>query len=238
MEIIPAIDLRGGRCVRLRQGDYQQETIFSDDPVEMARSWVEQGATKLHVVDLDGAREGKPLNFSVVADICAAVPVPVQLGGGIRDEVAARHALDLGVQRVIIGTGALDRALVGELITELGESLAVGIDARDGMVAVRGWLETTALKAVVLARRLAGLGVKWFVYTDIASDGMLKGANVAAMREMIAAVPEASVIASGGVTTVDDIRALKAAGAAGAIVGTALYTGRLNLKDALRAVRD
>jgi phosphoribosylformimino-5-aminoimidazole carboxamide ribotide isomerase len=235
MEIIPAIDLRAGRCVRLVQGDYGKETVFSDDPVEMARHWEEQGAPRLHVVDLDGAREGQPRNLSVVADICAAVAIPVQLGGGIRDELIASRALDLGVQRVIIGTAALDRAVARRLAASLGESLVAGIDARDGMLAVRGWLEATRRKATDLARDLVALGFRWIVYTDIASDGMLKGANVPAMREMIAAVPEARVIASGGVTTVEDVRKLKEAGAAGAIIGMALYTGRLSLQDALEA---
>jgi phosphoribosylformimino-5-aminoimidazole carboxamide ribotide isomerase len=238
MEIIPAIDLRGGKCVRLRQGDYEQETVFSEDPVEMARHWVAQGATRLHVVDLDGAREGTPRNFSVVADICEAVPVPVQLGGGIRDEVTARHALDAGVQRVIVGTGALNHALLRELETELGDSLAVGIDARDNQVAVRGWLETTGLRAIDFAREVIAMGIRWIVYTDIATDGMLKGANIAAMRDMVEAVPEANIIASGGVTTVDDIAALKVAGAAGAIIGMAFYSGKLELKAALQAARD
>jgi phosphoribosylformimino-5-aminoimidazole carboxamide ribotide isomerase len=235
MEIIPAIDLRAGRCVRLVQGDYGKETVFSDDPVEMARHWEEQGAPRLHVVDLDGAREGQPRNLSVVADICAAVAIPVQLGGGIRDELTASRALDLGVQRVIIGTAALDRAVARRLAASLGESLVAGIDARDGMVAVRGWIEATRRKATDMARDLVALGFRWIVYTDIASDGMLKGANVPAMREMIAAVPEARVIASGGVTTVEDVRRLKKAGAAGVIIGMALYTGRLSLQDALEA---
>jgi len=235
MEIIPAIDLRAGQCVRLVQGDYGKETVFSEDPVEMARHWEEQGAPRLHVVDLDGAREGQPRNLSVVADICGAVAIPVQLGGGIRDKLTASRALDMGVQRVIIGTAALDRAVARRLAASLGESLVAGIDARDGMVAVRGWREATQTKAVHLARDLVALGFRWIVYTDIASDGTLKGANLPAMREMIKAVPDARVIASGGVTTVEDVRRLKQAGAAGAIIGMALYTGRLSLQEALEA---
>jgi phosphoribosylformimino-5-aminoimidazole carboxamide ribotide isomerase len=235
MEIIPAIDLRAGQCVRLVQGDYRKETVFSDDPVEMARHWEEQGAPRLHIVDLDGAREGQPRNLSVVADICAAIAIPVQLGGGIRDELTARKALDLGVQRVIIGTAALERDVARRLAASLGESLVAGIDARDRMVAVRGWVEATQTKATDLARDLVASGFRWIVYTDIASDGMLKGANVPAMREMINAVPDARVIASGGITTVDDVGRLKEAGAAGAVIGMALYSGRLSLKDALEA---
>ena len=235
MEIIAAIDLRGGRCVRLAQGDYAKETVFSDDPVEVAQRWEAQGAPRLHVVDLDGAREGRPRSLSVVADICAAVSIPVQLGGGIRDELTASRALDVGVQRVVVGTAALDREVARRLASALGDSLVAGIDARDGMVAVRGWLEQTRTKATDLARDLVALGIRCIVYTDIASDGMLKGANVTAMRAMIEEVPEAQLIASGGVTTVDDIHKLKEAGAAGAIIGMALYSGRLTLKDALEA---
>jgi phosphoribosylformimino-5-aminoimidazole carboxamide ribotide isomerase len=235
MEILPAIDLRGGRCVRLLQGDYNRETVFSDNPVDMALHWEELGAPRLHVVDLDGAREGKPKNLSVVGEICEAVGIPVQLGGGIRDEASARHALDLGVERVIIGTAALNRTKAEELAASLGESLAVGIDARDGIVAVRGWVDKTNIEAVALAREMVALGIRWIIYTDIASDGMLRGANVSAMREMIAVVPKAKVIASGGVTTIEDIRRLKEAGAAGAIIGMALYSGELRLEDALAA---
>ncbi|MFB3880349.1 MAG: 1-(5-phosphoribosyl)-5-[(5-phosphoribosylamino)methylideneamino]imidazole-4-carboxamide isomerase [Armatimonadota bacterium] len=237
MEIIPAIDLRGGRCVRLLQGDYAKETVFSEDPGEMARHWEEEGAPRLHVVDLDGAREGKPANLAVIGEICEAVAIPVQLGGGIRDELTARRALDLGVQRVIIGTAALDPLKAEALAASLGDSVVAGIDAKGGMVAVRGWLEVTHTKATELARRLISAGFRWLVYTDIARDGMLQGANVPAMRAMIEAVPEAHVIASGGITTAEDVRKLKQAGAAGAIIGMALYSRRLTLKEALEAAR-
>ncbi len=236
MEIIPAIDLRGGQCVRLTQGQYDKETVFSNDPVETARRWEEQGAPRLHIVDLDGAREGHPQNLSVVADICDVVAIPIELGGGIRDHATASRALDLGVQRVIVGTAVLDLETARHLLTAIGEeSLVAGIDAKDGMVAVRGWLEQTRTKATDLAAELVRLGFHQIVYTDISSDGMLKGANVAAMREMIHVVPKAKVIASGGVTTIEDIWKLRQAGAAGAIVGMALYSGRLTLKDALEA---
>jgi phosphoribosylformimino-5-aminoimidazole carboxamide ribotide isomerase len=173
----------------------------------------------------------------VVADICAAVAIPVQLGGGIRDGATASRALDLGVQRVIIGTAALEREVARRLAASLGESVVAGIDARDGLVAIRGWLEATRRKATDLARDLVAVGFRWIVFTDIKSDGTLKGANVAAMREMIRAVPEARVIASGGVTTVDDVRMLKEAGAAGAIIGMALYSGKLTLREASEAAR-
>jgi len=234
MEIIPAIDLRGGKCVRLVQGRYDRETVFSDDPVEMARRWEREGARRLHIVDLDGAREGQPRNLAVVEGIARAVEIPVQLGGGIRSEETARQALAAGVQRVIIGTAALDRASARRMADALGEALAAGIDARDGRVAVRGWLEMSEVKAVDLAREMAGLGIRWIVFTDIGQDGMLAGPNTSALRELVKA-SRASIIASGGISSAADIRAVKEAGAAGAIIGTALYTGRLSLKEALEA---
>ena len=235
MEIIPAIDLRAGRCVRLVQGRYDRETVFSDDPVAMAGHWEQQGAPRLHVVDLDGAREGEPKNLPVVREICGSVKVPVQLGGGIRSEETARRVLDIGVQRVIIGTAALDPAVAQVIIGALGESVVAGIDARAGRVAVRGWLDTTEVGALDLARRLVGLGARWIVFTDIARDGMLTGPNVPALREMVEGV-KASIIASGGIKSVDDLCAVRDAGAAGAIVGTALYTGRIDLREAIEAV--
>jgi len=234
MEVIPAIDLRGGRCVRLVQGDYQRETVFSEDPIGIARLWVGQGAPRLHVVDLDGAREGEPRNLSVVAAICKAVDVPVQLGGGIRSTAIAKRALKAGVSRVILGTSALDPAVAEEMAKALGESLIAGIDARGGKVAVRGWLDTTELEAVDLARRLAALGLRWIVFTDIGADGMLAGPNLGALKEMVEGV-DVSIIASGGISSVDDVRAVREAGAAAAIIGKALYAGRLTVKDALEA---
>ena len=235
MEILPAIDLRGGKCVRLLQGDYAQETVFGDDPVAMARHWESLGATRLHVVDLEGAKAGHPCQLDTIAAIARGVFIPVEMGGGIRTVALAQRALDIGVERVILGSAALDRAVAVEFAAALRGRVVGGIDARDGLVAVRGWLDTTKVKAVDLARELVALGIEWIVYTDIGSDGMLQGANLAAMREMVEAVPGAKVIASGGVTTVEDLRALRAAGAAAAIVGMALYTGKLDLKDALEA---
>ncbi|HUU54333.1 MAG TPA: 1-(5-phosphoribosyl)-5-[(5-phosphoribosylamino)methylideneamino]imidazole-4-carboxamide isomerase [Armatimonadota bacterium] len=235
MEIIPAIDLRGGRCVRLLQGDYGRETVFSLNPPDMAMHWESLGARRLHVVDLDGAREGEPKNLPVVAEICASVKIPVQLGGGIRDVSIARQALDVGVQRVIVGTAVLEPEAAARFAGDLGEAVVAGIDARDGFVAVRGWLDTTQIRAIDLAKKLVDLGLRWLVFTDIATDGMLGGPNVPALREMVAAV-DASVIASGGIASVDDLLAARRAGAAGAIVGTALYTGKLNLREALQAL--
>jgi phosphoribosylformimino-5-aminoimidazole carboxamide ribotide isomerase len=234
MEILPAIDLRGGKCVRLLQGDYDRETVFSDDPPAMARHWESLGATRLHVVDLDGAKEGAPRNLDVVRDICSAVSVPVQLGGGMRDVSIARQALGAGVDRVIVGTAALDPDAAAEFIRALGDRAVAGIDARDGFVAVRGWLDTTEIRAIALAKKLVTLGFRWVVFTDITSDGMLEGTNISALKEMVESI-EASVIAAGGITTIDDLRAARDAGAAGAIVGRALYTGKLKLEDALKA---
>ena len=235
MEILPAIDLRGGKCVRLLQGDYDRETVFSDDPPAMARHWESLGATRLHVVDLDGAKEGAPRNLDVVRDICSAVSIPVELGGGMRDVSIARQALAAGVDRVIVGTAALDPDAAAEFVRALGDRAVAGIDARDGFVAVRGWLDTTQIRAVALAKKLVALGMRWIVFTDIQSDGMLKGTNIPALRDMVESV-DASVIAAGGITTIDDLRAARDAGAAGAIVGRALYTGSLDLKEALNAL--
>jgi len=234
VEILPAIDLRGGKCVRLIRGDYDRETVFSDDPPAMARHWESLGATRLHVVDLDGAKEGAPRNLDVVRDICAAVSIPVQLGGGMRDVAIARQALEAEVDRVIVGTAALDPDAAAEFVRALGDRAVAGIDARDGFVAVRGWLDTTEIRAIDLAKKVVALGFRWIVFTDIQSDGMLEGTNISALKEMVESV-DASVIAAGGITTIDDLRAARDAGAAGAIVGRALYTGKLKLEDALKA---
>jgi phosphoribosylformimino-5-aminoimidazole carboxamide ribotide isomerase len=234
MEILPAIDLRGGKCVQLVQGRFHEETVFGDDPAAMARRWEAEGARRLHVVDLEGARDGEPRNLDAVARIVEAVGIPVQLGGGIREVATARRALDVGVDRVIVGTAALDPEAAARFAAEIGDSVVAGIDARGGFVAVRGWLDTTEVRALDLARRLAGLGFRWVVFTDIAQDGMLEGPNVAALREVVESV-DASVIASGGISSVRDVEAVREAGAVGAIVGTALYTGRLTLAEALEA---
>jgi len=234
MEILPAIDIRGGKCVRLVQGDYARETVFGDDPAAMARHWEQHGATRLHVVDLDGAKAGEPRNLDVVGRIIEAVSIPVELGGGMRSVEIARRALDLGVERVIIGTAALDPEMARGLFGALGEKAVAGIDARDGRVAVRGWLDVSDVRAVDLARELVGMGAKWVVFTDIGSDGMLRGPNLPALREMVEGVA-ASVIASGGITTAEDVIAAKGAGAAAAIIGRARYEGRVTLEEAMEA---
>jgi phosphoribosylformimino-5-aminoimidazole carboxamide ribotide isomerase len=236
-EIFPAIDLRGGRCVRLLQGDYERETVFSDDPVGIARRWAAAGARWLHIVDLDGAHGGVSLNLTVVAEIAAAVPLPIQLGGGIRDRAAVLAALHVGVQRVIVGTSLIsgDPQAVDAMLTEFGERIVVGVDARDGHVAVQGWTETTDRDAIELARALQARGARRLVYTDISSDGMLAGPNVEGVRRMVEAL-SIPVIAAGGVSKADDARqlaTLESSGLEGAIIGKALYTGAVRLEELL-----
>jgi len=230
MLIFPAIDLRGGKCVRLRQGDYAQETVFGEDPGAMARRWVEQGAQYLHIVDLDGAREGRPVNGESVRAIVAA-GVPCQLGGGMRSEDEIKRVLSWGVERVVIGTRALQApGWLEEMCRKFPLRIVLGIDAREGRVATQGWLEVSEMTALELARRCAALPLAALVYTDISRDGMLAGPNVAAMAEMARAV-SLPVIASGGVSVADDVRRLAALPLLGIIVGRALYEGTVSLPD-------
>ena len=237
MQIWPAIDLLGGKCVRLEQGDYARETVFSDDPASVARQFQQQGARHLHLVDLDGARAGKPSNLDVVRAILAAVDMECELGGGVRDEATIELLLDLRLSRLVLGTSALKRPeWFRHMCAKYPDRLALGVDARNGLVATDGWLETSAVSAVEMVAQFAGMPLAAIIYTDIATDGMLAGPNVAAMREMQAATA-APVIASGGVTTAADVANLAAAGLAGAIVGRALYAGTLTLADALAASR-
>lgn len=235
MEVWPAIDLRGGRCVRLRQGDYAQETVFGEEPAAMARYWVEQGADRLHLVDLDGAKQGRPGNLESIRAILSEVDVPCELGGGIRDEATIRELLETGLARLVLGTSALkDAEWLRSMCQAFPNKLVLGVDARDGRVATDGWLDTSSVTACDLARRFAGEPLAAIVYTDIATDGMMAGPNVAAMSEMQVATP-LPVIASGGVTTADDVTRLAEAGMAGCIIGRALYEGRLRLAEALEA---
>jgi len=235
MQIWPAIDLRGGKCVRLRQGDYQRQTIYGDDPAEMARRFVGQGATCLHLVDLDGARDGSTVNLAAVEAIVAAVRIPCELGGGIRDDQTIERLLDIGLSRLIVGTRALKEPdWFRAACRRFPGQLALGIDAKGGMVATDGWLETSSTSAIDLARQFTGEPLAAIIYTDIAKDGMLQGPNLEAMAEMNAAV-DCEVIASGGVTTADDVRKLAAIGMAGCIVGRALYEGSLTLAEAIAA---
>ncbi len=237
MQIWPAIDLRGGKCVRLRQGDYGRETVFGEDPAAMARHWVDLGAECLHLVDLDGARDGRPGNLPSVESIVKAVPVPCELGGGIRTEARIRHLLELGVARLVLGTSALQKPeWFRQMCRTFPGRVVLGIDARQGRVATHGWLQTSEVAAVDLARQYDDEPLAALVYTDIGTDGMMAGPNVAAMAQMRSAV-RLPVIASGGVTSIDDVARLAAAGLAGCIIGRALYEGTIELPAALRAGR-
>lgn len=239
MDVIPAIDLLEGRCVRLYQGDYQQAQTFDENPVAVARQWADQGAPRLHVVDLDGAKAGQPVNLQAIEAIVRAIDIPVQVGGGLRDRERAATLLNLGVQRVILGTVAVEQPeLVNQLCQEFPDRIVVGIDARNGKVATRGWLETSEVLATDLAQQMAKFGVAAIIYTDIHRDGTLQGPNLEALRELASAV-EVPIIASGGVSSVTDLfnlLALEPLGVTGAIVGRALYTGDISLKEAIRAV--
>ena len=240
MEIIPAIDLLGGACVRLHQGDYNQVTRFSDDPVAQALSWQEQGATRLHLVDLDGAKSGDPVNDASVRAITAALTIPVQLGGGVRSVERAESLLACGLDRVILGTAAIENpALVGELASKYPNRIIVGIDARDGKVATRGWIEESNVEATTLAKELSQVGIAAIISTDIATDGTLAGPNLDALRSM-AEASSVPVIASGGVGCMADLLALLALephGVSGVIVGRALYDGRVMLREGIDAVK-
>ncbi len=234
MLIYPAIDLLGGRCVRLRQGDYAQETVFSDDPAAVAREWVRQGADRLHIVDLDGAKQREPVNGAVIQRIVAAAGVPVQLGGGIRSSEHLRTVFGWGVQWAVLGTKALqDPEWVKQMAREYPGRIVLGLDARNGFVATEGWLEPSSTKATELAKLVEDAPLAAVVYTDIAKDGMMMGPNFAELLDMRTAT-KIPVIASGGVTTFDQARQLADAGTYAAIVGRALYEGTLQLKDLLK----
>ncbi|MBR0061218.1 MAG: 1-(5-phosphoribosyl)-5-[Selenomonadaceae bacterium] len=233
MIIFPAIDLRGGKCVRLIQGDFDKETVYSDDPQATALKWQSFGAKFLHVVDLDGARKGSPQNLDAIKNILDAVKIPIEVGGGIRTLDDMEKVLSLGVRRVILGSVAVENiSLVREAAQKFGDKIVVGIDARDGFVAVHGWEKSSMVKVGELAKKIVAAGVKTIIYTDISKDGMLSGVNAESFAEL-AKESGAEIIASGGVKSIEDIRALKAAGVAGVIVGKAIYTGALDLKSAI-----
>jgi len=235
--ILPAIDLKDGKCVRLRQGRAEEVTVYSDDPVAQAREWLAQGAEQLHVVDLDGAFQGEPQHMEQIAQIVRAVGIPVEVGGGLRTDAQIEQMLGVGVARAILGTRAVESLdTLRALARRFGAAIAVGIDARDGFVQVRGWVETTKVRAVDLARRVEDAGVRTIIYTDTATDGMLGGPNLTALREMCATVA-CRVIASGGVSAPEHVAALRDLGFPnlyGAIVGKALYDGKTTLA-AMRA---
>ena len=236
LEVIPAIDLKDGRCVRLYQGDFSRE-LLSEEPVSVATRWQEQGASRLHIVDLDGAAAGHPVNMAVIREIAAQARVPFQAGGGIRDLDAARQLLELGASRVVLGTAAVESpGLVTQALERFGaEAVVVSVDARAGRVAIRGWQEGSEVDALDLLDRMAALGVKRFVYTDIAHDGTLTQPNFPAVAEAVARTG-CPIIAAGGISSVDHLLRLAELGAEGAIVGTALYTGAIDLPQALRAL--
>ncbi len=236
MDIIPAIDIRGGKCVRLYQGNYDMETVFSDDPVGMAMNWQSMGALRLHIVDLDGAAAGELKNFEIISDIANSVLIPVEVGGGIRDIKTIGKLFKCGVDRVILGTSAVeDPEMVKEACRCFNKSIVVGIDARDGKVSTRGWKLDTELKPVEFALSMMKLGVRNFVFTDIGRDGTLTEPNFIALFELIDAT-KASIIASGGITTLTHLKLLKKIGASGAIIGRALYTRDINLKQAMEVI--
>jgi phosphoribosylformimino-5-aminoimidazole carboxamide ribotide isomerase len=237
MQLLPAIDILHGRCVRLKQGDYAQKTVYNDSPVETAKHWEKLGAEILHIVDLDGAKQKEPVNRDTVAAIINAVNIPVEIGGGIRSEDVIRDYLDKGAERVVIGTLALkDPLWFQEMCEKFPNRLVLGIDAKNGMVATEGWLETSQTRAVELAGYYVSLPLAALVYTDISRDGMLRGPNTEAIVAMQAAVPF-PVIASGGVSSLDDLRQLDDFGIPACIVGKALYEGTINLDEALKAMR-
>ncbi len=236
MRVIPAIDLRGGLCVRLRQGDYGRETVFGDDPAAMAARWEAEGATLIHLVDLDGAKSGRPVNVEAVGRILERVGVPCQLGGGIRDAATIDGWLEAGLDRVIVGTQALrDPDWFRSVVESHPGRILLGLDARDGKVATQGWLETSAVVAATLAEQFAGLPLAGIIYTDIARDGTLEGPNLEATRSLAERV-QTPVIASGGVGSLADIERLAGLPIAGCIVGRALYEGAFSLAEAIARV--
>ena len=237
MDIFPAIDLRDGRCVRLTQGDYDRETVFDDDPAAVAKRWADQGARKMHVVDLDGARNGVRANADVVAAIVEAIDIPVQLGGGVRDAAEARRLIDMGVDRVIIGTAAIEAPdEVQKAVEDVGaEHVIVGVDAKDGMVQTRGWLEQSQVTAIDLARQMVERGVQRFIYTDTSRDGTLTHPNFEAVAELSENL-RYPIIVAGGIASIEDLVGLAKLGVEGAISGMAIYSGTLDLKLAIETI--
>ncbi|HEU5014012.1 MAG TPA: 1-(5-phosphoribosyl)-5-[(5-phosphoribosylamino)methylideneamino]imidazole-4-carboxamide isomerase [Roseiflexaceae bacterium] len=236
MEIIPAIDIKEGTCVRLYQGDFDRAIVYDSDPIAVAKRWVEQGAQRLQLIDLDGARAGHPVNTASILGIMRAVDVPVQLGGGLRTESAVRAALNLGVSRVILGTAAVyEPHLIERLASRHGDAIIVGVDARDGIVATDGWTEASPMRAIELVEQMATCGIRRIIYTDITRDGTLSEPNFAATFALV--MPEGTgpaVIAAGGICKLEHVRRLARGGVEGAVIGRALYTGDLHLQDMLQ----
>lgn len=239
MLVIPAIDVKDGRCVRLRQGDMAAETIYSDDVTEVARKWEQSGANLIHVVDLNGAVDGEPKNLPQIQSILRSVSASIQVGGGIRNLKTVRQYLTAGVSRVVLGTAALtNRTFLEDACREFPKRILLGLDARDGRVAVKGWTSVSEVKAIDLLKELSGCSIGAVIYTDIARDGMLSGPNLSALKDIVECSPF-PVIASGGITSLDDLRAVRSLGPQieGAIVGKALYDGKLNYSTAMAALR-
>ena len=234
MIILPAIDIKNGQCVRLYQGDYDQVTTYDVDPAKIAQRWQRSGASWLHIVDLDGAAAGHPVNVESIKSIRASTTLHIELGGGMRRLTDIEHMLDLGIDRVVLGTVALtDRALLMEALARWSERIVVGLDARKGSVAISGWRETSQVRATSLASELCTDGVQRFIFTDIARDGVLKGPNIEELKELQRMI-SCALIASGGVSTMDDVLSLARLGIEGAIIGKALYTGDIDLAAAIQ----
>ena len=236
MKVIPAIDIKDGKVVRLRQGKAEDETIYFDSPSEAARMWVAEGADFIHVVDLDGAIEGRLKNLKLVKEIVDNLNVKIELGGGIRDEETVQSLIDAGVERVVRGTRALEKDFISKVSKRFGDRIVVGIDAWCGIILTKGWLFKTEMKAVDLARKMAGLGIKTINYTDISRDGMLRGPNLDSLKNILK-VEGIDIIASGGVSTIEDVKqlnALEGSGLKGMIIGKALYENTIDLKEAIR----
>jgi phosphoribosylformimino-5-aminoimidazole carboxamide ribotide isomerase len=233
VEIIPAVDIRGGKCVRLYQGDYNQETIFDEDPVTVALTWYSQGARWLHIVDLDGAVAGEPKNMEVVEEIIKESGLLIELGGGIRQEEVAEKLLRQGVSRIILGTAAIEnRKLVKKLCQRFGEAIAVSLDARDGKIAIHGWQKNTVFEVLQLSREMVDVGVRRFIYTDIKRDGTLTEPNSDMIKKLLAEV-NVPIIVAGGISRLEHLRRLEELGVEGAIIGKALYTGNIDLREAI-----
>jgi phosphoribosylformimino-5-aminoimidazole carboxamide ribotide isomerase len=237
MIVYPAIDIRGGKAVRLIEGDFDRETAFDADPVDAALRWHEQGAEWIHIVDLDGARDGKRQNQAVIERIRKAVPVKLQLGGGLRDIATIETAADVGIDRIVIGSAAITNpSLVSQAVAAFGSAIAVGLDARDGYVATQGWHTQTRETALDVAARVGAEGVQTIIFTDIGRDGRLEGPNLEALAAMVS-LGAADIIASGGIGTLDDIANVVQTGASGVIIGAALYHQRITLPDAIDVAR-
>ncbi len=233
MEIIPAIDIKDGKCVRLYQGDYDQVTVFDLDPVTAALNWYSQGARWLHIVDLDGAVIGEPQNMDVVEDIIKESSLLIELGGGVRQEEVAENLLQQGVSRIVLGTAAIEnRELIKKLCQQFGEAIAVSLDARDGKIAIHGWQKNTVVEVIKLSREMVDAGVRRFIYTDIKRDGTLTEPNFD-MIDTLLAEANVPVIVAGGISRLEHLRRLRELGAEGAVIGKALYTGDINLGEAI-----